>query len=232
MNNTFINALIKDNMLQLNKKGFTLIELLVVIAIIGVLGSIVFAPFNEARKKGRDGKRIAELKGVQSSLLLFSEDNSGCFPDTAAASTKNGYFAKASNKYITSTLFGKIAPGNAAAAMNSNLNAWTANAPYTLRSIGDDAQCTKTVASDPSFPNYQLFVELETHTTGLDGDADGNMSIAAFNGKVAGTADTKYDGLDLSLTSAPETCASSGYKPGVVSSAAASYQCVFDLSNQ
>ena len=58
--------------LYIHNRGFTLIELLVVIAIIGVLGSIVFAPFNEARKKGRDGKRIAELKTLQSDLILLA----------------------------------------------------------------------------------------------------------------------------------------------------------------
>ncbi|MEN9338354.1 MAG: hypothetical protein RI945_79, partial [Candidatus Parcubacteria bacterium] len=31
-------------------KGFTLIELLVVIAIIGILGAIVYAPFQTARR--------------------------------------------------------------------------------------------------------------------------------------------------------------------------------------
>ena len=228
MNNTFINALIKDNMLQLNKKGFTLIELLVVIAIIGVLGSIVFAPFNEARKKGRDGKRMSELKSIQSSLLLFSEDNSGCFPDTKGSSSENGYFAKSNNKYIPSTLFNKIISGNSAATLNAAANAWTINKPYTLRSVGDDAQCSKTVASDPSFPNYQLFVELETHTTGLDGDADSNMSTVL--GKVANAANTSYDGYDISAAST-ELCDSLAYKPGVTGTTAGSYQCIYDISN-
>ena len=44
---------------NLKPKGFTLIELLVVISIIGVLGSTIYAPFNEARKKGRDAKRVS-----------------------------------------------------------------------------------------------------------------------------------------------------------------------------
>ena len=228
MNNTFINALIKDNMLQLNKKGFTLIELLVVIAIIGVLGSIVFAPFNEARKKGRDGKRIAELKGVQSSLLLFSEDASGCFPDGGATSGAANAMDASSNKYMTKTLYGKVANYNSAAswsaidALSSTLK-WTAISPYMYRSVGDASQCTKTTASVSYYPYYQLMVELETHSSGLDGDADSDMSGILGKKTTSATADTNYDGLNnLSTGAATEACASF---------ATGSHTCVFDLSN-
>ena len=218
-------------MLQLNKKGFTLIELLVVIAIIGVLGSIVFAPFNEARKKGRDGKRIAELKGVQSTLLLFSEDSSGCFPDSAAAAAAANSLDYLSYKYISKTLHDKIKGYNTAGTVAgvTTLNKWTTNAPYMFRSVGDDAQCSKTTGALAYFPNYQLMVELETHTTGLDGDGDVNLTPAAFSngtGKKggAGAANTSYDGLDnTSAATAVETC---------LAFAAGSFQCVFDLSNQ
>ena len=58
-----------------NKKGFTLIELLVVVAIIGILASIVLASLNTARKKGRDARRIADIKQIQLALELYFDAN-------------------------------------------------------------------------------------------------------------------------------------------------------------
>ena len=57
-------------------RGFTLIELLVVIAIIAMLASVVLASLNTARQKGRDAKRIADLKQVQLALELYFDANS------------------------------------------------------------------------------------------------------------------------------------------------------------
>lgn len=60
----FLNRLGKN-------KGFTLIELLVVIAIIGILASVVLASLNSARRKGRDARRVADIKQVQLALELY-----------------------------------------------------------------------------------------------------------------------------------------------------------------
>jgi len=58
-----------------NFKGFTLIELLVVIAIIGILSSVVLASLNTARQKGRDARRISDLKQIQLALELYYDSN-------------------------------------------------------------------------------------------------------------------------------------------------------------
>ncbi len=62
------------------KRGFTLIELLVVIAIIGVLASVVLASLNNARQKGRDAKRISDLKNVQLANESYFDDEGGYAP--------------------------------------------------------------------------------------------------------------------------------------------------------
>ncbi len=60
-------------------KGFTLIELLIVVALIGVLASIVFLSVGEARSKGRDTERIANVKEVEKALFLYHLDH-GSYP--------------------------------------------------------------------------------------------------------------------------------------------------------
>ena len=76
------------------KRGFTLIELLVVIAIIGILSSIVLASLNSARKKGRDARRVADVKQLQLALELYYDAN-GAYPATVSTSTlvSNGFIS-------------------------------------------------------------------------------------------------------------------------------------------
>jgi len=57
------------------KSGFTLVELLVVIAIIGVLASIVMVSLTTARQKGRDARRISDIKNIQLALETYYNDN-------------------------------------------------------------------------------------------------------------------------------------------------------------
>ncbi|MDO8522370.1 MAG: type II secretion system protein [bacterium] len=63
------------NMIRMKNKGFTLIELLVVIAIIGILSSVVLASLNTARQKGRDARRISDVKQIQLALELYYDSN-------------------------------------------------------------------------------------------------------------------------------------------------------------
>lgn len=59
------------NKLVSAKKGFTLIELLVVVAVIGILASVILLGLSSVRGKGRDARRITDLKQLQNALELY-----------------------------------------------------------------------------------------------------------------------------------------------------------------
>jgi type II secretion system protein G len=72
------------NMTILNKKsvaGFTLIELMVVIAIIGILASIITVSLQSSRAKGRDAKRLSDVRTIQLALEEYYNDN-GYYPSS------------------------------------------------------------------------------------------------------------------------------------------------------
>lgn len=77
-------------------RGFTLIELLVVIAIIGILSSVVLASLNSARQKGRDARRISDVKQLQLALEL-NYDASQTYPLATSTLVTNGYISTLPN---------------------------------------------------------------------------------------------------------------------------------------
>ncbi|MBU4331511.1 prepilin-type N-terminal cleavage/methylation domain-containing protein [Patescibacteria group bacterium] len=69
-----------------NKSGFTLIELLVVISIIGLLTTVAVVGLNNAKRKSRDTRRMADIQQLRLALE-FCQDNSGRYPTEAAGVT-------------------------------------------------------------------------------------------------------------------------------------------------
>jgi prepilin-type N-terminal cleavage/methylation domain-containing protein len=67
-------------------RAFTLIELLLVIAIIGLIATVAIAAVGGARAKGRDEKRVTDLKQIQKALELSFEPGSG-YPVVSSALT-------------------------------------------------------------------------------------------------------------------------------------------------
>lgn len=52
--------------------GFTLIEILIVIGIIGLMASIALYGLGPSRARGRDAKRIGDLRSVQNALEMYA----------------------------------------------------------------------------------------------------------------------------------------------------------------
>lgn len=126
--------------------GFTLIELLVVIAIIGILSSVVLASLNSARQKGRDAKRISDVKQLQLALELYYDANSG-YPTALS----------------TATL---VTPGYIAALPTDP----TTNVGYSYESLQSDGA---TACTTGPCPKYVIGATLEnTSNTVLASDVD------------------------------------------------------------
>lgn len=142
-------------------RGFTLIELLVVIAIIGILSSVVLASLNSTRKKGRDARRITDIKQLQIALELYYDQN---------------------GNYPTSIGFGATSPlvtGGYIASIPSDPSRTPAC------STGAEAGCYKyaSLGSGSSCSSYHLGAILETsgHSV-LASDADGAASEGVCTG--------------------------------------------------
>ena len=60
--------------------GFTLIELLVVIAIIALLVSILLPSLNKAKELAKSAACMANIKGISTSLFIYTEDYDGWCP--------------------------------------------------------------------------------------------------------------------------------------------------------
>jgi type II secretory pathway pseudopilin PulG len=57
-----------------------MIEVMVVVSIIALLSTVVFASLAYAGQRGRDAKRIQNIKQIQSALELYASEHRGVYP--------------------------------------------------------------------------------------------------------------------------------------------------------
>jgi len=137
------------------KRGFTLIELLVVIAIIGILSSVVLASLNSARQKGRDARRISDIKQLQLALELFYDANQS-YPTTTAGLISTNLTGLSSAGYIAAL---PADPGGVSDG-------------YRYEVLDTDG----TACAASSCPSYVLRAQLESSGhSALNGDVDATL---------------------------------------------------------
>jgi prepilin-type N-terminal cleavage/methylation domain-containing protein len=146
-------------------RGFTLIELLVVIAIIGLLSTIIAAPIQNARKKAKDAKKLAELSAVRLALDQYAEGNNGNYPDTL-----NG---GASGVGGLSPQYMPVLPSYALHASNARVASLRDRFAYTLYSA------TPVGGAVVEKFGYHLAVHLDVFAEALNNDRDCRDASAA-----------------------------------------------------
>lgn len=135
-----------------SEKGFTLIELLVVIAIIGILSTVVLTSLSSARKKGRDARRMEDLKSIANAIAI---SHNGSSPSAIAGCT--GSASKAvetctAGPDLTAFIDPGVASGAAVCAKSGN----TAACNYVI------GKATPTgLAADPTTENWEVCAYLE-----------------------------------------------------------------------
>ena len=143
---------IKNNIKIKNKfaQGFTLIELLVVMSIIGILGSVMYGPFQTARNRARDTQTVGDMRVLQNYLALYADDNKGQYPK--CLDVLSGYGALPSRANVNNP----IDPTCAASAPNQNLRLYN----YTY------------YEHQSQVVGYHLFSHLNDKNDALRSDAD------------------------------------------------------------
>jgi len=81
------------------KKGFTLIELVVVIAILGILAGIAIPRFLDATATARGSKIVADMRTIDSAIVIYNAKTGSMPADTAAITTDVAATGTALPKY-------------------------------------------------------------------------------------------------------------------------------------
>jgi len=94
------------------ERGFTLVEILIVVAIIGILASVALIGLGPVQKRGRDARRISDLRETQSAIELYYS-KCGYYPGTPQAGPDCTAFASINGAAAWASLQATLAtPGS------------------------------------------------------------------------------------------------------------------------
>lgn len=214
-------------------RGFTLIELLVVIAIIGLLSSIIAAPIQNARKKAKDAKKVAELKSTELALEQFAEANNGNYP--TALSQLAPIYMPVLSSYATANVpvkdrFAYVyytgTPNGSTVPQIFGYHIAVKTDVFSNNTLDNDRDCNGTIAGGVlSSPNCTFFnstaAPTATYPNFAAGMLCGNGADTPGVTATVGACSSAVDGGDIGILfdGATSTCTSVN-------------DCMFDLSNQ
>ncbi len=72
------------------KHEFTLVEIMIVVAIIGLLATIAFPAYDEARKRSQVNRFAKDIKVATAAFEMYAIENGGFPPDTTPGVMPNG----------------------------------------------------------------------------------------------------------------------------------------------
>jgi general secretion pathway protein G len=115
--------------------GFTIIEIVLVVAVLAVVAALALPAYASHRERVRIAQAVIDIKGIESALYAYRNDNRDLPDDLAAV----GYQARLdpwgqAYQYTNLT----TARGNGAARKNRNLS--PINSDFDLWSMGVDGQ--------------------------------------------------------------------------------------------
>lgn len=161
-----INEMKKDKKKNSLEAGFTLLELLVVISIIGLLATIILVNLTSARKRARDIKRVADIRGVSTALEDYYGKN-GQYPGNIDALVTSGLLPVMPRDPLALSTCGAVisdvcqyyyavyTPTGAVGPQSYHLGASLEDAGSAL--LNQDRDCNSTIAASNNCPYAAIY---------------------------------------------------------------------------